>query len=210
MSTLMAGLVGLPPWLVLAAVFALPAAEAGLLIGVFIPGETAVLIGGVVAQGGGLPLWAVIVASLLGAAAGDQTGFLLGRRYGQRLIDRLPARARAGGGIDRAVQLIRRRGTAAVALGRWVAVLRAVIPGVAGASGMGQARFTVANIAGGAVWATVISTAGYLVGASYESLAKNLGYGGDVVVAVVVGGCVLWWVRSRHARRTAGVAVFDE
>jgi hypothetical protein len=77
-TTLIDALVGLPPWLVLILVFAIPAAEAGLLIGVFVPGETAVLLGGVVAHGGGLPLWTVIVAAALGAVAGDQVGFLLG------------------------------------------------------------------------------------------------------------------------------------
>jgi membrane-associated protein len=60
-------LVGLPAWLVLLLVFALPAAEAGLLVGVFIPGETAVLVGGVVAHGGSLSLWEVMVAAALGA-----------------------------------------------------------------------------------------------------------------------------------------------
>jgi membrane-associated protein len=126
-TTIVEALVGLPPWLVLLLVFALPAAEAGLLIGVFIPGETTVLLGGVVAHGGGLPLWAVIVAAAAGAATGDQVGFLLGRRYGNRLVDHLPAVVRRSGDLERALDLIRRRGAVAVALGRWAAVLATIM-----------------------------------------------------------------------------------
>lgn len=197
-TSLIDALVGLPPWLILVLVFALPAAEAGLLVGVFIPGETAVLLGGVVAHGGGLPLWAVIVAAATGAACGDQVGFLLGRRYGTRLIDHLPQLVRGSGDLDRALDLIRRRGALAVALGRWAAVLRALVPGAAGTSGMGQLRFTVANVIGGTIWAVVIAVAGYLVGASYQSLSSRLGIVGDVIMVVVVLLGVVWVVRSRR------------
>lgn len=199
MTTIIDALVGLPPWLVLFLVLALPAAEAGLLFGVFIPGETTVLLGGVVAHGGGLPLWAVIVAAAAGAATGDQVGFLLGRRYGNRLVDHLPAVVRRSGDLERALDLIRRRGAVAVALGRWAAVLRALVPGAAGTSGMTQARFTVANVIGGTLWAAAIAVAGYLVGASYKSLASNLGIAGDIIAALFVLLAVVWWVRAlRH------------
>lgn len=119
MTALVDAIVGLPPWLVLTLVLALPALEASVFIGLVIPGEVAVLIGGVVAHGGGLPLWAVICAATAGAAVGDQVGFLVGRRYGKGLLDRLPVRVRGSGEVDRALSLVRRRGAVAVLLGRW-------------------------------------------------------------------------------------------
>lgn len=191
-------LVGLPPWLVLVLVFALPAAEAGLFVGVFIPGETAVLLGGVVAHGGSLPLAAVIIAAAVGAATGDQIGFLVGRRYGRRLIDRLPDVVRRSGDLDRAMNLVRRRGALAVALGRWAAVLRALVPGAAGTSGMSQTKFTVANVLGGTLWSVAIAVAGYLVGASYHRLASDLGIVGDVCVVVLVCAGLAWWLLTRR------------
>jgi membrane-associated protein len=197
-SGLLDAIVGLPPWLVLLLVFALPAAEAGLLVGVFVPGETAVLVGGVVAHGGSLSLWEVMVAAALGAAIGDQAGFLLGRRFGTRLVDHLPARVREAGDLDRALDLIRRRGATAVALGRWTAVMRALVPGAAGTSGMTQTRFTIANVLGGTLWAVAVAAAGFLAGASYHRLAHNLGLAGDVLVAVVIVAGLLWWARSRR------------
>lgn len=191
---------GLPAWLVLGLVFLLPALEASTFIGVVVPGEIAVLIGGVAAHGGALPLWAVILAAIAGAVTGDQVGYLLGRHFGPRLLERLPARLRRSDNPDRARDLLRRRGAPAVAAARWVAVLRAIVPGLAGTSGMTHARFTVANVVGGALWATTIAVLGYAAGQSYRVLEERLGLGGELLLGVVVlVGVVLWW-RARRRR----------
>lgn len=202
MTTLLDALASLPPWLVLVLVFVLPAAEASIFVGVVIPGETAVLIGGVVANDGDLLLWTVIVAAIAGAACGDQVGFLLGRRYGTAVMDRVPDAISDHQGTQSAMELIRKRGAWAVVLGRWAAVLRAFVPGLAGASGMRHATFTWANLAGGAVWGTVIAVLGYLAGASYHRLEDKLGYASDIIVAVVVVAVVaLVVVRRVRAHR---------
>lgn len=199
MTAILDALASLPPWLVLVLVFALPAAEASIFIGVVIPGETAVLIGGVVANQGDLMLWTVIVAAIAGAAGGDQVGFLLGRRYGTSVIDRVPRAVADHQGTERAMELIRTRGAWAVVLGRWAAVLRAFVPGLAGASGMRHATFTWANLAGGAVWGSVVAVLGYLAGASYHRIESRLGYASDVIVAVVVVA-VIGFVVVRRVR----------
>ena len=198
MSWLVDAITGLPPWLVLALVFALPALEASVFVGLVVPGEVAVLVGGVVAHAGALPLWGVVVAAVAGAAIGDQVGFLLGRRYGPTLLERLPARVRRSGEVDRTISLIRRRGALAVVLGRWVAALRALVPGVAGMAGMPQGRFTLANVTGGALWATSVAVLGFAAGASYRVLERRLGLGGEILLAVVVLALAVWVVRVRR------------
>ena len=191
---------GLPACLVLALVFLLPALEASTFVGVVVPGEIGVLVGGVAAHGGDLPLWPVILVAVAGAVAGDQVGYLLGRRLGPRLLERLPARLSRTGGLDRARDLLRRRGAPAVAIGRWVALLRAIVPGLAGVSGMSRARFTLANVVGGALWATTMAVLGYAAGASYRALERRLGIGSEVLLGLLVLlGIVLWW-RARHRR----------
>lgn len=200
MGTLIDALVALPPWLVLALVFLLPAMEAALFLGLVVPGETAIVIGGVVAHQGRLTLWAVILAAVAGATIGDQVGYVVGRRYGDGLLERLPRRVKASGDIERALDLLQRRGAVAVALGRWVAALRALVPGLAGMSGLGRARFTVANVLGGLLWATAVAVAGYLAGASYKALESRLGVGSDIAAVLVVAAIVVWVV-WRHRRR---------
>src|SRR5215471_525440 len=79
-------ILSLPGWLVLVLVFAFPALEASAFVGFVFPGEIAVILGGVVASQGRVPLWAVIVAAVAGAIIGDSAGYLIGRRYGVRLL----------------------------------------------------------------------------------------------------------------------------
>ncbi len=194
-------LVGLPPALVLALVFLLPALEASTFLGLLVPGEVAVLVGGVLAHEGRLPLWAVIVAAVAGAALGDQVGYLVGRRYGRRLLDRTPGRFVRSGELSRALDLIRRRGAVAVVLGRWAAALRALVPGLAGMSGIPRGAFTVANVAGGALWAVTVAVLGYLAGASYRVLERRLGLGGEAVLALVLLLVAVRVIRARGAAR---------
>ncbi|MFC4147455.1 DedA family protein [Micromonospora mangrovi] len=193
-------LVALPPALVLALVFLLPALEASTFLGLLVPGEIAVLVGGVVAHEGRLPLWAVMVAALAGAALGDQVGYRVGRRHGRRLLARTPRRFVRSGELERALDLVRRRGAMAVVLGRWAAALRALVPGLAGLSGIPQRTFTLANVTGGALWAVTVALLGYLAGASYRLLERRLGWGGEALLALVV---LLVLVRIGRARRAA-------
>ncbi|MET8093052.1 DedA family protein [Micromonospora sp. NPDC005220] len=204
-------LVALPPALVLALSFLLPALEASTFLGLVVPGEVAVLVGGVLAHDGRLPLWAVVATALGGAALGDQVGYLVGRRYGRRLLDRTPRRFVRSGELRRALDLVRRRGALAVVLGRWAAALRALVPGLAGMSGIPQRTFTLANVTGGAVWALTVAVLGYLAGASYRLLERRLGLGGEVLLAVVaLVIAVRIWGGRRAARRERPALKADE
>jgi len=204
MNAIFDWLAGLPAWLVIAAVLLLPALEASTFLGLVVPGETAVIIGGVVAHAGGLPLWAVMVAAAVGAIAGDQVGFLVGRRYGPGLLGRLPRRLRHEEKIGPALDLIARRGAVAVLIGRWTAAFRALVPGIAGMSRMGRLEFTIANVIGGVIWAVLVAGGGYLAGASYHVLEQRLGLASGVLLGVVVSGAVVAVViRRRRDRRRA-------
>ncbi|MFF0341436.1 DedA family protein [Kribbella sp. NPDC004875] len=186
MSAVFDWLAHLPAWLVLTVVCLLPALEASTFLGLVVPGETAVIVGGVVAHAGGLPLAAVMAAAAVGAIAGDQVGFLVGRRYGSGVLERLPRRFRRPEQIERTLALIGRRGAAAVVLGRWTAAFRALVPGIAGMSRMRRWEFTVANVVGGTIWAVLVAGGGYLAGASYRALEQRLGVVSGVLLGVVV------------------------
>jgi undecaprenyl-diphosphatase len=196
-------LANLPAWLVLAAVCLLPALEASTFLGLLVPGETAVIIGGVVAHAGALPLWAVMLAAAIGAVAGDQVGFVVGRRHGPALLGRLPGRLRRPERIEQALALIRRRGAVAVVLGRWTAAFRALVPGIAGMSRMRRTHFTVANVIGGAIWAVLVAGGGYLAGASYKVLEQRLGLASGLLLAgfLVTVIAVVVVRRRRHHHR---------
>lgn len=186
----------LPPGLVLTLVFLLPALEASTMLGVIFPGEVAVLVGGAVAHAGGVPLWTVLTAAISGAVLGDLTGFLVGRRFG------VPAKLAGSPGVVKATELIRRRGGAAVFVGRFTALLRALIPAIAGMSGLPMRKFLPYNALGGVVWATGVTFIGYGAGASLKVAEERLGIASELVLGVLALLGVAWWLRHRRVPRS--------
>ena len=114
--------------------------ETGAFVGLLVPGETAVVVGGVVAERGGVELLPLIGFVWLAAAAGDLVSFLLGRRLGRPFLDRHGPRFQLGPDrLARVDRFYERHGGKAVLLGRFTGLVRAVSPFVAGASGLALA-----------------------------------------------------------------------
>src|SRR5437763_5163331 len=129
-------ILGLPVWLAIALVFLVPALEASACVGFVFPGEIAVILGGVVASQGRVPLWAVIVAAVSGAIIGDSIGYIIGRRWGTHLLHgtlgRLPIiRNDLDEHLESARAYVQRRKGSAVFFGRFTAALRVLVPGLA-------------------------------------------------------------------------------
>ena len=188
----------LPPAVALLLVFALPALEASAFIGFVVPGEIGVLLGGVLANQGKLPLWAVMVCGIAGAIIGDSVGYWVGQRWGETLLSKIPNRILKQEHLTRAEDSIRRNGGKAVFVGRFTAALRVLVPGLSGMSRVPYRTFAAWNVAGGALWAGGFVLLGYAAGSQYQRVAHNatlFGVGLLVLVAVVV---VVKKVRGRH------------
>jgi len=98
--------------------------EAALFIGFILPGETAVLVAGVVASQGRVNVAIVCLLVVVAAITGDSVGYAIGNRYGESLM-KLPILKRRRGALDRALEGLRRRGPIYVFIGRFTAFLRA-------------------------------------------------------------------------------------
>ena len=194
----------LPGWLVVTLVFAFPALEASAFVGFVFPGEIAVLLGGVVASQGRVPLGSVIAAAVSGAIIGDSVGYFVGRRWGTHLlhgtIGRLPViRTHLHEHLESAQAYVRRRRGSAVFYGRFTAALRVLVPGLAGMSEVHYPTFLAYNVAGGALWGTAFAVLGYLAGENYqrvEKIASRVGLG-------LLGALVVGLIASRVLRRLA-------
>jgi membrane protein DedA with SNARE-associated domain len=165
-------------------------AEAALLVGFFIPGETAVVIGGVLAGLHQVNLETMIVVVVVCAIAGDSVGYEVGKKAGPWLLDHRPMKGNLG--VRKTMQLLEHYGGPAVFLGRFIAIVRAFIPGLAGFSGLRYRTFLLYNAAGGIIWGVGYTLLGYVVGLSFERILRQVGMwslaavGGVVVIAVVV------------------------
>lgn len=197
MSGLADRLLGFPPWLALALIFALPAAEASIFIGLFFPGELIILLGGVLANQHKLPLWSVLVVGSAGAIVGDSIGYEVGRRFGDRVLARLPKRLVKPEHLDRGRELLRNKGGRAVFLGRFTAALRALVPGLAGTSRLPYPTFLLYNVLGAVSWVTATAVTGYAVGSSYHHAEKRLSLISFGILALVLG-----WLLYRALRRS--------
>src|SRR5215212_375713 len=199
MSGLLHGLLTAPPLLVYLLVGLLVFGEAAVFAGFVLPGETAAVLGGVIASRQGVDLRVLIVLVVLCAIIGDSVGYEVGRIYGDRVLRLRPLR-RHEDRLDRARAFLRERGAFAVFLGRWTAFLRAVMPGLAGVSRMPYRRFLLWNAVGGAVWGVTFCLVGYLAGNSYEVIERQIGLWGAVAtVALVVATVVVLHLRRRRA-----------
>jgi undecaprenyl-diphosphatase len=169
-------ILGLHGWAVLAVVFLAPALEASAFLGVVVPGEIAVLLGGVLAFEHRAPLPAVLAFAVTGAIIGDSVGYLVGRRWGRRLLDGSVGRLVPHQHLDRAERYLAERGGPAVFFGRFTAALRALIPGLAGMAGLHYRTFALYNAAGGLLWASGFVLLGYVAGTGWrrvEAVAKR-------------------------------------
>jgi membrane-associated protein len=177
--------------------------EAAVLLGFIIPGETAALIGGVLASLHHVDLTLMVVVIVVCAIVGDSVGYEVGKLLGPWLIEHRPLRGQAG--VRRGQDLLARRGGPAVFLGRWLALARALVPGLAGMSGMRYRTFLAYNAAGGIVWGITFVLIGYGAGTSYAAVAKTVGvYSLAILAAVVVGVVVTVVIRRRRAHRKWG------
>ncbi|GEP39652.1 hypothetical protein NPS01_33150 [Nocardioides psychrotolerans] len=145
-------------------------AETGLLLGFFLPGDSLLFTVGILVATGvvhlPLPLPLPLVAACLfaAAAAGDQVGYLLGRRFGPRLFDRADSRLFSRSHAERAEAFFAKHGPKAVILARFLPVVRTFTPVVAGVARMPRGSFSLFNLAGAAMWAvSLIPAAGALV-----------------------------------------------
>src|SRR6185437_6685234 len=171
MGHVLDGILRMPPAVALALVFVLPAIEASIFVGVVVPGEVGVILGGVLANQHKLSLAAVFAAGISGAIIGDSIGYWVGRRYGEALLTRLPDRLVDEKKIQRTKDTIQRLGGKAVFVGRFTAALRAFVPGIAGLGRLRYRKFLLWNVLGGGCWASGFLLLGYLAG-TYHS--RNL------------------------------------
>lgn len=196
MSSVADWLLNIPAPAAYALIAALVFAEAAVFVGFVLPGETAVVVGGVLAATGRLSLTALMVLVIAAAILGDSVGFEVGRHFGPRVLASRPLR-RHEHRVAGAQRFLRDRGGWAVFLGRFTAFLRAVMPGLAGSSQMPYARFLAYNAAGALVWGGGVALLGFFAGSSYEAAQRALGRTSAVLIAVFVVIGLLVWRRHR-------------
>jgi len=203
-------ILALPAALVMLLAFALPALESSAFVGFVFPGEVALILGGVLAAEGRLPIAGLLACGTAGAIAGDSVGYLVGRRWGRRLLDGTLGRFVHHKHLDRGERYLAERGAQAVFVGRFTAALRVMIPGLAGMARMRYRTFLFYNVAGGAGWATMSVLLGYLGGNSWRHLQQLASGIGLAMFGVLLLAATAGFLVRRRRRATQPLDAVDE
>lgn len=169
-------------------------------VGVPVPEETILALGGYLAWSGQLRFSFVVVVGIVGAVLGDSLGYWVGCRHGPRAIDRYAGQWLGRPDlVERAQRLVARRGMLAVFVARFVPGLRFIAGPLAGATGMPLRQFAVANVLGAAVYVPLVTAAGWAVGYGLGDYLERLRYVVGAVenlvfsaVVLTVLGTLLW------------------
>lgn len=201
MSSLLANLVHFHGPLAYLLVGLLAFGESAAFLGMVLPGETALLFGGVLAAHGSVSLPAMVAVGVLAAIAGDSVGYETGRRFGPGLKASRTGRRIGAARWARAEAMLQRAGGKAVFAARFVAVIRALMPTLAGMGRLPYRRFVAWNAAGGLVWGAGFVLLGYAAAGSISVIDRYLRLGW---VPLVVGIALFLLVRRLRHRRADG------
>jgi membrane protein DedA with SNARE-associated domain len=172
--------------------------------GLPLPGETALITGGVLASQGKLSVPLVIVVAAAGAIIGDNIGYFLGRQGARRLLVRpgwMEERRRAL--VTRGEAFFEAHGAKTVFFGRWLPFLRVTAAWLAGAHRMHWATFLVWNAAGGISWAISVGLLAYFTGHVVLAVVNTAGYVAIGLVAIAVASVLLWGLGRWYLARSS-------
>ena len=160
-------------------------AEAALFVGFVLPGETALLTGGVLAHAGVWNVWVFLIAAIIGAITGDSVGYEIGKHLGPRIKENAFGRFVGEKRWKLAQAIFDRYHGGAIFFGRAQALLRALVPALAGMNKVPYQIFIKWNAAGGVIFSTIVVLLGYQFASSLVTLEKYLRYWAIFFLALV-------------------------
>ena len=172
-------------------------AETGLLVGLFLPGDSLLFTVGVVAGAGDLDIVKISALLVVASIAGDQSGYFLGRRTGPSIFSRPDSRVFKQAHITRTQAFYAKHGGKTLIYAKFVPIVRTFAPFMAGVGRMPYSRFVSFNIFGGLGWVLSMTFAGYFLG-GVPLVRKHFE---SVVLLIVVASLLPIGIQYWHSRR---------
>jgi len=174
--------------------------ETGLLIGFFLPGDSLLFTAGLLSAQGILPdIWILLVTIPIAAIAGDQVGYLIGRKFGPPLFNRPDSRFFRREYVDKSAAFFEKHGPKTVVIARFVPVMRTFVPVMAGTSRMHYRTFVTYNVLGGLLWGVGVPALGYSLG-QIEFVKNNIEL---ILLAIVFLSVIPVAIELMKARRAS-------
>ncbi len=154
------------PWALLV-VCAIVFAETGLLVGFLLPGDTLLVISGLLTHTlfvFGVDIWWVCLAIGFAAFLGGEVGYLIGHKLGPKVFERKESGLFSVENVRRTNAFFDRFGALAIILARFVPIVRTFAPVAAGVGHMNYKKYTLYNLIGALIWGAGLTYFGYLLG----------------------------------------------
>ena len=180
--------------------------ETGLLIGFMLPGDTLLIVTGVLTNTGTIPqpIWVVALVIFIASVLGNQLGYQIGRVGGPAVFTRQEGGLLSHKSVERTEAFFRRWGPLSLTLGQYVPIVRTLLPVAAGIGKMNRVTFTLFNALGSLLWAGILPVAGWAI-AFIPGVAELVVTYIDIVllgvVAVSIGSIGIHWWRERREIR---------
>jgi membrane-associated protein len=149
---------------VYALLFAIVFTETGVVVMPFLPGDSLLFITGALCGVGLMSLPLAIGVLLVAAILGDQCNYTIGRYFGPKVFQWEDSRFFNKNAFDKAHQFYEKHGGVTIILARFMPFIRTFVPFVAGVAEMTRSKFSMYNVAGGAIWVVGLCLAGYFFG----------------------------------------------
>lgn len=155
-------------------VFAIVFLESGMMIGFFFPGDSLLFTAGFLASQGIIDIKILILGCFIAAILGDSVGYYLGHKYGRKLFNKDDSIWFHKDHLNKAQKFYDKHGGKTIIIARFVPIIRAFAPVVAGIGLMQYKRFVMFNLIGGVLWAIAIPLLGYYLGSAIPDVDKYL------------------------------------
>lgn len=187
-------------------VFAIIFAESGLLVGFFLPGDSLLFTAGFLASQGIFNIHVLVIGCFLAAVIGDSIGYYIGHRWGRRLFNKKDSMLFHHAHLMRAEKFYEKHGGKTIILARFMPVIRAFAPVVAGIGKMNYTTFLAYNLIGGFLWAVILPYLGYYLGRSIPDIDKYLLPAVGVIVLASISPALYHALKTAEQReKTWGV-----
>lgn len=181
-------------------IFAAVFAESGLLIGIFLPGDSLLFTAGILASQGIGHIGLVMLVTTTAAIAGDSTGYWLGRHFGHRVFNRTGSVFLNPRHIEHAHHFYEKYGTKTLIIARFTPIIRTLAPILAGVGSMHYATFVTYNVIGGVVWGAGMPLLGYWLGGVVPNIEQYLM---PIIVVIILVSFTpgLWHLWKDHRQK---------
>jgi membrane-associated protein len=191
-------------WAGLIGLTAIIFSETGLLVGVFLPGDSLLVTAGLLSARGYLNVYALVPALMAAAICGNSLGYFIGRTTGPRIFSRENSLFFNKKHAIRAHEFYARHGRKTIVLAQFMPVIRTFSPVIAGVGGMEFRTFIAFNIVGAIVWVGSMVSIGYFLGSYIPGIDQHIEIVVVIVVFVSLLPAIIGSYRSRRAKRYAG------